>query len=144
MSFELQPTSIKQEGGFNYQTKGGLYKIALEAQSDMEFAATLGVALSQGGVLFAADPHYIGNALTSILLIEAGYSTEQICPSTPRAPSAGEVEFGDFVLLKKDAEGAVENVGIVFEVKSTRYHINAFVIDSHGLAPSWTTSTTCF
>ena len=38
------------------------------------------------------------------------------------------------MLTKKEAEGEVENVGIVFEIKSTRFLNKAFVIDSHGLA----------
>jgi hypothetical protein len=42
--------------------------------------------------------------------------------------------FGDFVLMKKQAGGVVEDVGIVFEIKSTRFLNKAFVIDSHGLA----------
>jgi hypothetical protein len=87
----------------------------------------------QHGALHAADPHCIGNALATIWLIKAGYSTEHICPSTPRTPELGEVEFGDFVLMKKEAEGEVESVGIVFEIKSTRFLSKAFVIDSHGL-----------
>ena len=46
--------------------------------------------------------------MVTIWLIKAGYSLEHICPSTPRTPEVGDVEFGDFVLLKKEAEGESE------------------------------------
>jgi hypothetical protein len=133
-SFGQSPFSIKHGDGFKYQTKGGEFKIALDGKSDIEFAATLGDAVSQHGALHAADPHCIGNALATIMLTKAGYSTEHICPSMPRTPACGEVGFGDFVLMKKEAEGVVEDVGVVFEIKSTRFRGNSFVIDSHGLA----------
>jgi hypothetical protein len=65
--------------------------------------------------------------------MQGSKGVKHICPSTPRVPGQGEAAFGDFVLMKKETEGEVENVSIVFEIKSTRYHINSFVIDSHGL-----------
>jgi hypothetical protein len=94
-SFNQSPASIKDVNGFKYTTQRGDLKIELGGKSDVEFATALADAISEHGALHAADPHYIGNAVVTIWLIKAGYSLEHICPSTPRTPEVGDVEFGD-------------------------------------------------
>jgi hypothetical protein len=90
-SFNQSPISINHGDGFKYKTQGGDFKIAIDGNIDIEFATALGDAISQHGALHAADPHYIENALATIWLIKAGFSTEHICPSTPRTPEVGGV-----------------------------------------------------
>jgi hypothetical protein len=124
-----EPLSIQTADGFQFYVCTSPYLVKMGDLSHMEFADKLHREVSEGGQLFAADPHYQGNAMLTVLLLKAGFDPSRICPAPKRAAGAGReaMVYGDYTLLKESKKG-----GLVIEVKHARPSKKTYKIDSHG------------
>jgi hypothetical protein len=63
--------------------------------------------------------------MLAVMLIDAGFDLNQICPSPTRVPGSHE-DWGDFVLLAPSLD-----TGVVIEVKKLRQDGKSYVADAH-------------